>query len=101
MMMGFTILSFKSVQLKAVSFQLIAKIAEVVKLANTLRSGRSGRKLLRVQLPSSACLNHMLAKMIWVSAKGGPAVDLPKAGKGGQVPPSAHVETCYSKSFKW
>src|SRR3990167_9316435 len=30
--------------------------AEVVKLANTLRSGRSGRKLLRVQLPSSAKL---------------------------------------------
>ena len=30
--------------------------AEVVKLANTLRSGRSERKLLRVQLPSSAIL---------------------------------------------
>ena len=30
--------------------------AEVVKLANTLRSGRSGRKSLRVQLPPSAVL---------------------------------------------
>ena len=31
-----------------------AVFAEVVKLANTLRSGRSGRKSLRVQLPPSA-----------------------------------------------
>lgn len=30
------------------------QFAEVVKLANTLRSGRSERKLLRVQLPPSA-----------------------------------------------
>lgn len=30
--------------------------AEVVKLANTLRSGRSGRESLRVQLPPSAKL---------------------------------------------
>ena len=51
---------------------LYTKNAEVVKLANTLRSGRSGRKLLRVQLPSSACLNHKLAEMLWVSAKGVP-----------------------------
>ena len=34
--------------------ELKATFAEVVKLANTLRSGRSGRKLLRVQLPPSA-----------------------------------------------
>lgn len=33
--------------------------AEVVKLANTLRSGRSGRKLLRVQLPPSAFLTGL------------------------------------------
>ena len=62
--------------------ELKATFAEVVKLANTLRSGRSERKLLRVQLPSSAILNHKLVKMIWVSAKGGPAY-------GGQLPPSA------------
>ena len=42
--------------------------AEVVKLANTLRSGRSGRKLLRVQLSSSASLNYKLVEMMWVPA---------------------------------
>ena len=61
-------------------------LAEVVKLANTLRSGRSGRKLLRVQLPSSANLNPKLASIIWVSAKGGPA-------HGGQLPPSAILKS--------
>ncbi len=64
-------------------FQEGKETAEVVKLANTLRSGRSGRKLLRVQLPSSASLNHKLAEMIWVSAKGGPA-------SGRQLPPLAY-----------
>lgn len=34
------------------------KKAEVVKLANTLRSGRSGRKSLWVQLPPSAFLSR-------------------------------------------
>ena len=42
--------------------------AEVVKLANTLRSGRSERELLRVRLPSSANLDHTLEGMIWVPA---------------------------------
>ena len=42
------------VELKANSQKLKAVFAEVVKLANTLRSGRSGRKPLRVQLPPSA-----------------------------------------------
>ena len=36
------------------SQKLKVAFAEVVKLANTLRSGRSGRKSLRVQLPPSA-----------------------------------------------
>ena len=43
------------------TYHLPLKNAEVVKLANTLRSGRSGRKLLRVQLPSSAILLHKQA----------------------------------------
>ena len=38
------------------SLSFFVRCAEVVKLANTLRSGRSGRKLLRVQLPPSAIL---------------------------------------------
>ncbi len=53
----------------------IRNYAEVVKLANTLRSGRSERKLVRVQLPSSADER--------VSARGGPAA-------GGQLPSSAN-----------
>lgn len=58
--------------------------AEVVKLANTLRSGRSGRKPLRVQIPSSAGSSHKLAETLWVSAKGRPAY-------GGQLLPSALI----------
>lgn len=59
MMMGlkFICLSsiFMSSGLRTLSSILKAlNFAEVVKLANTLRSGRSGRKLLRVQLPPSA-----------------------------------------------
>lgn len=57
--------------------------AEVVKLANTLRSGRSGRKLLRVRVPSSASLNHKLAEIIWVSPPGR------RPASGGQLLPSA------------
>ena len=58
-----------SCSLKFVKFYF-SNNAEVVKLANTLRSGRSGRKLLRVRIPSSANLNHG-SEMVWVSAKGG------------------------------
>lgn len=36
------------------SLSIINQQAEVVKLANTLRSGRSAREGLRVQLPPSA-----------------------------------------------
>ena len=43
-----------SSKLKALS----SEQAEVVKLANTLCSGRSERKLLRVQLPPSAILEN-------------------------------------------
>ena len=56
-------LKFLSLEIKIHSLKLTANslkpkaiFAEVVKLANTLRSGRSERKLLRVQLPSSAVL---------------------------------------------
>ena len=97
--MGFKILSFKSVQLIAVSFQLIAEIAEVVKLANTLRSGRSGRKLLRVQVSPSAilnlnCLNYTLVKQSGFP----PEARLAQAKLERQLPSSAHVETCGRKS---
>ena len=51
-------------QLKANSQKLKAFFAEVVKLANTLRSGRSGRKSLRVQLPPSAILENQRTKRI-------------------------------------
>ena len=49
-------LDLKLFNLSSVSSAIftIFGFAEVVKLANTLRSGRSERKLLRVQLPSSA-----------------------------------------------
>ena len=71
-----------SLKLTAKSQKPIAISAEVVKLANTLRSGRSGRKLLRVQLPPSAFPSYKLDKMTWVSAIGRPT-------SGGQLPPSA------------
>ena len=45
---------YLSFEIKAQNLELKAFFAEVVKLANTLRSGRSGRKSLRVQLPPSA-----------------------------------------------
>lgn len=46
------------------SLELKTLLAEVVKLANTLRSGRSGRKSLRVQLPPSANHFHFLKTIL-------------------------------------
>lgn len=51
-----------SLKLTANSLKPKAVFAEVVKLANTLRSGRSGRKSLRVQLPPSAVLVNSNSK---------------------------------------
>lgn len=48
-----------TIDLKFIYLSLVEIIfAEVVKLANTLRSGRSERELLRVRVPSSAVLEN-------------------------------------------